>query len=158
MGKYYFVGSGIAARAGAAPLIRDGGASGKDIVMFEESRQFGGVFDAHGNLETGYYMSGSRMFEAMHQCTFDLLASIPSLSHPNVSIKEETDQANAAMPWHNKVRLVDRDGNIPDARTMGFSEQDRLDLVKIMVEPERMLDDKRISDCFEEHCRNGSGF
>jgi oleate hydratase len=149
--KYYFVGSGIAALAGATLLIRDGGVSGKDIVIFEESHQFGGAFDAHGNADTGYYMSGSRMFEAMYQCTFDLLASIPSLSDPNISIKQETDQAHAATPWHNKVRLVDRDGNIPDFHTKGFSERDRLDLVKIMAEPERMLDDKRIDDCFEEH-------
>jgi oleate hydratase len=150
MSKYYFVGSGIAALAGAAVLIRDGGVSGKDIVLFEESHQLGGAFDAHGNAETGYYMSGSRMFEAMYQCTFDLLASIPSLSNPNISVKEETDLARVATPWHNKVRLVDRDGNIPDFHALGLSERDRVDLVKIMAEPEHLLDDKRINDCFEE--------
>ncbi|MGI4746803.1 MAG: oleate hydratase, partial [Janthinobacterium lividum] len=82
---------------------------------------------------------------------FDLLASIPSVSNPNISIKEETDQANARWPWYNKTRLVDRDGNIPDFHTMGFDERDRIDLVKIMVEPESFLDGKRITDCFDEH-------
>lgn len=151
MSKYYFVGSGIASLAGATFLIRDGGVSGRDIVILEESHQFGGAFDAHGDAEQGYYMSGSRMFEAKYECTFDLLASIPSVSNPNISVKEETDQANAKWPWYNKARLVDRDGNIPDFHKMGFNERDRVDLVKIMAEPESFLDSKRISDCFEEH-------
>ncbi len=151
MPKYYFVGSGIASLAGAVFLIRDGGISGKDIVIFEESHAFGGAFDAHGDAEHGYFMSGSRMFEAMYRCTFDLLASIPSLSNPNISIKEETDQANARWPWHNKVRLVDRDGNVPNFHAMGFNERDRLALITIMAEPESFLDGKRISDCFGEH-------
>lgn len=151
MSKYYFVGSGIASLAGAVLLVRDGGISGKDIVILEESHEFGGAFDAHGDAEHGYYMSGSRMFEAMYQCTFDVMASIPSISNPNISVKEETDQANAKWPWHNKVRLVDRDGNIPDFHKMGFDERDRIDLVKIIAEPERLLDGKRITDCFGAH-------
>ncbi|QCB44346.1 oleate hydratase [Sphingomonas sp. PAMC26645] len=151
MSKYYFVGSGIASLAGAVFLIRDGGVSGSDIVIFEESHQFGGAFDAHGDAENGYFMSGSRMFEAMYQCTFDLLASIPSATNPNISVKEETDQANAEWPWHNKVRLVDRDGHVPDFHTMGFSERDRIQLVAIMAEPEALLDGKRITDCFGDH-------
>ena len=138
MSKYYFVGSGIASLAGAVVLIRDGDISGKDIVIFEESKALGGAFDAHGDVEHGYFMSGSRMFEAMYQCTFNLMASIPSVSNPNISVKEETDQANAKWPWHNKVRLVDRDGHIPDFHKLGFSERDRIDLVKIIAEPELM--------------------
>ncbi|TXC71978.1 oleate hydratase [Sphingomonas ginsenosidivorax] len=151
MSHYYFVGSGIAALAGAVFLIRDGGVSGKDIVIFEESHAFGGAFDAHGDAEHGYFMSGSRMFESMYQCTFDLLASIPSATNPNISVKEETDQANAKWPWHNKVRLVDRDGRVPDFHTMGFSERDRIQLVALIAEPEALLDGKRITDCFGEH-------
>ncbi|CAN5140843.1 oleate hydratase [soil metagenome] len=151
MSKYYFVGSGIASLAGAVFLIRDGGVSGKDIIILEESHEFGGAFDAHGDAEHGYFMSGSRMFEAKYECTFDLLASIPAATNPNISIKEETDQANAKWPWYNKTRLVDRDGNIPDFHRMGFSERDRIDLVRIMAEPESFLDSKRITDCFGEH-------
>lgn len=151
MSTYYFVGSGIAALAGAVILIRDGSVSGKHIVIFEESHALGGAFDAHGDAEHGYFMSGSRMFEAMYQCTFDLMASIPSISNPNISVKAETDEANARLPWYNKVRLVDRDGNIPDFHKLGFSERDRIDLVKIISEPEFMIDGKRITDCFGAH-------
>jgi oleate hydratase len=151
MSKYYFVGSGIASLAGAVFLIRDGGVAGKDITIFEEAHALGGAFDAHGDAEHGYYMSGSRMFEAYYLCTFDLLASIPSISNPAMSVKAETDAANAKWAWHNKVRLVDRDGRVPDFHTMGFTELDRIDLVKIIAEPEFMLDGKRITDCFGPH-------
>jgi oleate hydratase len=151
MSKYYFVGSGIASLAGAVFLIRDGGVAGKDIAIFEESHAIGGAFDAHGDSEHGYYMSGSRMFEAFYLCTFDLLASIPSISNPGISVKEETDRASAKWPWLNKVRLVDREGHIPDFHKMGFAERDRIDLVKIIAEPESLLDGKRITDCFAPH-------
>ena len=70
MSKYYFIGSGIASLAGAVLLICDGGISGYDIVIHEESHEFGGAFDAHGDAEPCYFMSGSRMFEAVYQCTF----------------------------------------------------------------------------------------
>ena len=48
LSAYYFVGSGIASLAGAAYLIRDGGVAGKDIVILEESNEFGGALDASG--------------------------------------------------------------------------------------------------------------
>ncbi len=151
MSKYYFVGSGIASLAGAAFLIRDGGVLGKDIVILEESHDFGGAFDAHGDASNGYFMSGSRMFEAKYLCTFGLLASIPSVSNPQISVKEETEQAEKNARWFNKARLVDRGGKITNFHELGFSERDRLDLVGVMAKPEHVLDGKRIADCFEEH-------
>lgn len=151
MGKHYFVGSGIASLAGAAFLIRDGGIPGHDIIIFEESRQAGGAFDAHGDAAHGYYMSGSRMFEEKYLCTADLLSWIPSASDPQRSIQEETEQAATTVPWHNKARLVDRDGRITAFHELGFDERDRFDLLAIMAKPESLLDGKRISECFRPH-------
>jgi len=151
MSTYTFVGSGIASLAGAVILIRDAAVVGKDIVIIEESRLTGGAFDAHGDAEHGYFMSGSRMFEAMYQCTFDLLDSIPSASDPAISVTEETNRGAKKLPWDAKVRLVNRDGNVPDAHSMGFTERDRIDLTKLIAEPETLLDDKRITDCFQPH-------
>lgn len=151
MAKYYFVGSGIASLSGAAFLIRDAGVSGRDIVILEESHQFGGAFDAHGDAKDGYFMSGSRMFEAKYLCTFDLMGSIPSISNPNISVTKETELADKAAPWFNKARLVDRDGKIINFHELGFSEKDRLDLLALMGMPESHYDSKRITDCFDEH-------
>jgi oleate hydratase len=151
MSKYYFVGSGIASLAGAAYLIRDGHVSGGDIVIFEESKEIGGALDAHGTPKSGYFMSGSRMFEHKYNATFDLLSFIPSVSDPNISVKEETDRAELDAQWYNKARLVNREGKIINFHELGFSERDRIDIIALMARPEIGLDSKRISDCFEAH-------
>ena len=131
-------------------MIRDGAAEGSEIVIFEESNEFGGALDAHGDPVTGYFMSGSRMFESKYNCTFDLMSSIPSLSDPGISVTEETNLAAAQTPWFDKARLVDRNDEIADAHTLGFSERDRIDLIALMATPEHRLDSKRITDCFTE--------
>ncbi len=69
MAKAYLVGSGIAALAAAAFLIRDGGFDGTDIHLFEEQMGIGGGLDAGGTAEAGYTMRGGRMFEAEFRCT-----------------------------------------------------------------------------------------
>ena len=151
MSKYYFVGSGIASLAGAAFLIRDAHASGSDITIFEADDVVGGALDAHGSPQSGYFMSGSRMFEHHYNATDDLLSFIPSISDPTISIKEETDRVEMTSEWHNNARLIDRDGRIIDFHKMGFSEIERLDLVAFMARSEHSLDSKRISDCFGDH-------
>lgn len=40
--------------------------------------------------------------------------------------------------WDDAARLVDADGKITDIRSMGFSERDRLELVKCLATPEGM--------------------
>jgi oleate hydratase len=147
--KYYFVGSGIASLAGAAYLIHDGNINGADIVIFEELKEFGGSFDAHGSPQGGYFMSGSRMFEHKYNATFDLFSFIPSASDPNLSVKQETELAEKEALWHNRARLVNGEGKIIDFHKLGFSEKERIDLLALMVKPEKALDSKRITDCFD---------
>ncbi|MEY9301360.1 myosin-crossreactive antigen [Bradyrhizobium elkanii] len=87
----YLVGTGIAALAAAAYLVKEGGLSGPNIVLFEQMEQFGGSLDAHGNPKDGYVMRGGRMFEERFNCTYDLLSFIPSIGDPMKS-------ANAPLP------------------------------------------------------------
>jgi len=145
---YYFVGSGIASLAGAVYLIRDAGVDGHDIVILEESADFGGALDAHGSPETGYFMSGSRMFESEYRCTFDLLSAIPSGSNPLISVREETNRVAVENSWNDKARLVNRDGTIAECHHLGLDERERADLLTLVMEPERLLDGKRITDRF----------
>lgn len=148
MAKAYLVGSGIASLSAAAFLIRDGGFAGSDIVIFEEQDREGGSLDAAGSPQTGYTMRGGRMFEIHFDCTYDLLASIPSLDDPSKSVTEDTFAFHEDFAWDDHARLVDADGKVVDAHSMGFSERDRLELVKCVGTPERALDGKRITDCF----------
>ncbi|MFD8303652.1 oleate hydratase [Streptomyces sp. NPDC059690] len=151
MAKAYLVGGGISALAAAAFLIRDGGFEGADIHLFEEQRQLGGSLDAGGTADAGYSMRGGRMFEAEFRCTYDLLSGIPTLDDPSVSVTEEILAGHEEFGWDDAARLVDGEGRIVDTSTMGFSERDRLELVRCLASAESRLDGKRITDCFGEH-------
>ncbi|WP_419993309.1 oleate hydratase [Streptomyces boninensis] len=148
MPKAYLVGSGIAALSAAAFLIREGGFAGEDIVLLEEQDREGGSLDAAGSPESGYTMRGGRMFEIHFECTYDLLGSIPSLNDPAKSVTEDTFAFHEDFAWDDHARLVDAAGQLVDAHSMGFTERDRLELVKCTATPERELDGKRITDCF----------
>ncbi|TPQ17747.1 oleate hydratase [Streptomyces sporangiiformans] len=151
MAKAYLVGSGIAALAAATFLIRDGGFDGADIHLFEEQRRIGGSLDADGTADAGYTMRGGRIFEAEYRCTYNLLSGIPTLDDPSVSVTEEILAGHEDFAWDDIARLVDGEGQIVDTRSMGFSELDRLELVRCVATPEGHLDGRRISDCFGEH-------
>ncbi|MEU1289870.1 oleate hydratase [Kitasatospora sp. NPDC005856] len=150
MAKAYLVGSGIAALSAAAFLIRDGGFAGSDIHLFEEQQEIGGSLDAGGTPQTGYTMRGGRMFEARFRCTYDLLADIPSLDDPSKSATQDILDSHDESPWDDAARLVTEGGRIVDGHAMGFSERHRLELVTCLATPERLLDGKRITDCFTE--------
>jgi oleate hydratase len=120
-------------------------------VLLEESAHYGGALEAHGGPASGYFMSGSRLFESTYACTFDLLSSIPSRSDPAISVAEETERVRATEVWNNRARLVDRNGKIADFHALGLSERDRIDLISLLTQSERALDAKRISDCFAGH-------
>jgi oleate hydratase len=151
MAKAYLVGSGIAALAAATYLIREGGFDGADIHLFEAQRTVGGSLDAGGTPDTGYTMRGGRMFDAESRCTYDLLSGIPSLDDPSVSVAQEILTGHEDFAWDDAARLVGKDGEIVDVGSMGFSERDRLELVRCLATPESRLDGTRISDCFGEH-------
>ncbi len=150
MAKAYLVGSGIASLSAAAFLIREGGFAGGDIHIFEEQDKLGGSLDAAGTPEDGYTMRGGRMFETQFRCTYDLLSGIPSVDDPQVSVTQDIFDAHGELGWDDVSRLVDEHGAIMDARSMGFSERDRLELVKVLATPEALLDGKRIADCFSD--------
>jgi myosin-crossreactive antigen len=148
--KAYLVGSGIASLSAACYLIRDGGLKGENIIIFDESEKFGGSLDAGGNPKDGYSMRGGRMFEEKFNCTYDLLSFIPSISNPDKSAKEELMEFHQEFFWNDKARLV-AGGEIVDVANLGFQEKDRLDLVKLCVTPEKLLENKTITDCFHPH-------
>ncbi|MFJ7175201.1 oleate hydratase [Streptomyces massasporeus] len=151
MAKAYLVGSGVAALAAATFLIRDGGFDGADIHLFEERREIGGALDADGTADAGCTMPDGRMLEAEFRCTYDLLSGIPSLDDPSVSVTQEILAGHEDFAGDDVARLVDGDGKFVDTRSMGFSERDRLELVRCLATPEGHLDGKRITDCFGEH-------
>jgi oleate hydratase len=147
--KAYLVGGGIASLASAAYLIRDGRLPGGNISIFEETPLLGGSLDGAGSPDQGYVIRGGRMFTyEAYSCTFDLLSFIPSLTDPSKTVKDEIYEFNERFVSHSNSRLV-RSGEKVDVSRMGFSNKDRLDLLKIMAVSEDSLGAKRIEDVFE---------
>lgn len=144
---HHLIGGGIASLSAAVFLIRDAGMSGKDITIYEQSDRFGGSLDGGGSPENGYSTRGGRMFEPNFVCTFDLLASIPSLDAPDRTVKDDIDAFNLEVVGSSRCRLV-RKGEKADASSFGFAARDLLDLTWLLMRPEGFLANATIEDCF----------
>lgn len=150
--KAYVVGSGIASLSAAVLLIRDGGLSGTRIRILEELPVAGGALDASGSAQHGYVTRGGRMLtEETYVCLWNVLQSIPSLEDPAQSIKDEVWAFNAQWRSDSKARLIDKQHRILDASDLGFNPHDRLEIMRLLATPERVLGTKRIEDCFSTH-------
>ncbi len=145
--KAYLLGGGIGSLAAAAFMIRDGGFSGSNIFILEVKSILGGSLDGTGNPVDGYSMRGGRMLTTdNYECTWDLYKSIPSLNSPNKTVFDETVEFNEQHKSNCMARLVDhRRGKVP-VSSMGFSMQDRQELLKLSQAEEKELAASRITD------------
>ena len=107
----------------------------------------GGGFFLGGSAASGYNLPGS-VFDAEFRCTFDLLATIPSASNPTVSVKDEFFTFNERHPFRDRAHIIDRDGKIVHGPHFGLSLRDGLDLARLSLTPEAMLDGRRIEEFF----------
>ncbi|SFH60918.1 oleate hydratase [Collimonas sp. OK307] len=145
--KAYLVGGGVGSMAAAAFMIRDGKMQGSDITIIEAAAVPGGSLDGCGSPEQGYSMRGGRMLTFdNYECTWDLFKTIPSLTAKNKSVLEETIEFNELYRSDSKARLIDRwRGKIP-VTSMGFSMQDRAELLKLCNTDEDVLSNSSITD------------
>lgn len=150
--QVYFIGGGLASMAGAAYLIRDANFNGEHIHIIEGMHILGGSNDGTGNVKNGFVCRGGRMLnEETYENFWELFSSIPSLEMPNQSVTEEILNFDHLHPTHAQARLVDREGNILDAHSMGFNNSDRIAMTRLLAIPEEKLDDMTIEDWFEPH-------
>lgn len=145
--KAYLVGGGIGSLAAAAFMIRDGGVPGGNISIFEALPVMGGSLDGAGDPARGYSLRGGRMLTTdNYECTWDLFKSIPSLATDGKSVFDETLDFNKKYKSHSMARLVDRRRAKVPVTSMGFSMQDRVELLKLTNVDEETLGASRITD------------
>jgi oleate hydratase len=148
----YLVGGGIASLAAATFLVRDAGVAGPDIHILEESQRVGGALDGSGDPMRGYVTRGGRMLEEeAYVCLWNLLDTIPTLTDPELSVREEITQFNEAWRTDARARLIGKDHRILDATDLGFDAGDRLELTTLLAMPERLLGARRIDELFSPH-------
>ena len=145
--KAYLVGGGIGSLSAAAFMIRDGGLPGGNISILEAAPVMGGSLDGAGDPAGGYSMRGGRMVTTdNYECTWDLYKSIPSLNRTGKTVFDETVEFNEEHKSHSLARLVDsRRAKVP-VTSMGFSMQDRIELLKLSRADEEALGASCITD------------
>lgn len=150
-GKAYFIGGGLGNLAGAAYLIRDCEMAGDQITIYEGLHILGGSNDGIGSPEKGFVCRGGRMLnEETYENFWELFRSIPSLNNPDRSVTQEILNFDHAHPTCAKARLVDQAGRILDVKSMGFTQKERMALLKLMKTPEEQLDDMTIEQWFKD--------
>lgn len=145
--KAYLIGGGIGSLAAAAFMIRDANFPAANIVILEALPVMGGSLDGSGDPISGYSLRGGRMLTTdNYECTWDLFKSIPSLIQPNTTVFKETVAFNKKYVAHSLARLVDRRQAKVAVTSMGFSLQDRVELLKLTMTDEAKLGSTRITD------------
>ena len=149
--KAYFIGGGLGNLAGAAYLIRDCNMPGEQITIFEGMHILGGSNDGIGTPEKGFVCRGGRMLnEETYENFWELFRTIPSLEHPGRSVTEEILNFDHAHPTFAKARLIDKEGKILNVTSMGFTQKERMALLRLMNTPEHKLDDLTIEEWFAD--------
>lgn len=145
--KAYLIGGGIGSLAAAAFMIRDGSLPGENIWILEAAPYMGGSLDGSGDSTAGYSMRGGRMLTTdNYECTWDLYKSIPSVNQEGKSVFDETVEFNETHKSHSLARLVDcRRAKVP-VTSMGFSMQDRIELLNLSQADEDELGASCITD------------
>ena len=145
--KAYLVGGGIGSLAAAAFMIRDGNLPGGNISILEATPIMGGSLDGAGDPAGGYSLRGGRMLTTdNYECTWDLYKSIPSLNNKGKTVFDETVEFNEKHKAHSMARLVDsRRAKVP-VTSMGFSMQDRIELLKLTNADEEKMGASCITD------------
>ncbi|MDZ4854122.1 MAG: oleate hydratase [Nitrospirota bacterium] len=145
--KAYLVGGGIGSLAAAAFMIRDGNLPGEHISILEATPIMGGSLDGAGDPANGYSLRGGRMLTTdNYECTWDLYKSIPSLSNTGKTVFDETVEFNEKHKAHSMARLVDRRRAKVPVTSMGFSMQDRMELLKLSNADEDTMGTSCITD------------
>lgn len=151
--QIWLAGGGIAAMAAAVFLIRDAKIPGENIHILESLALPGGALDGSTSpVQHGYVTRGGRMLEEeAYQTLWNLLASIPSLDNPAISVRQEILDFNQRVKTESHARLIDRHHHIIDASEYGFNSKDRLELTRLLASPEHSLGSRRIDELFSEH-------
>jgi oleate hydratase len=145
----WFVGSGLAALAGAAFLIRDGQMPGKQITILEQQQLPGGALDGIKEPKKGFVIRGGREMEEHFECLWDLYRSIPSLEIEGASVLDEFYWLNKDDPNSSLQRATMNRGE--DAHTDGLftlSEQAQKEIVKLFLATREEMENKRIHEVF----------
>ena len=153
----YIIGSGLAALTAACYLVRDGQMKGEHVRILEKEQLAGGACDGWKYEDVGYVMRGGREMDNHFEVMWDLFHSIPSIETEGVSVLDEYYWLNKEDPNYSLCRATINRGE--DAHTDGkfdISDKGAMEIMKLFFTPEEDLQDKKITDFFDDEVLNSN--
>ena len=153
----YIIGSGLAALTAACYLVRDGQMKGEHVHILEKEQLAGGACDGWKFENVGYVMRGGREMDNHFEVMWDLFRSIPSIETEGVSVLDEYYWLNKEDPNYSLCRATVNRGE--DAHTDGkfdISDKGAMEIMKLFFTPEEDLQDKKITDFFDDEVLNSN--
>ena len=153
----YIIGSGLAALTAACYLVRDGQMKGEHVHILEKEKLAGGACDGWKYEDVGYVMRGGREMDNHFEVMWDLFHSIPSIETEGVSVLDEYYWLNKEDPNYSLCRATVNRGE--DAHTDGkfdISDKGAMEIMKLFFTPEEDLQDKKITDSFDDEVLNSN--
>ena len=153
----YIIGSGLAALTAACYLVRDGQMKGEHVHILEKEQLAGGACDGWKYEDVGYVMRGGREMDNHFEVMWDLFHSIPSIETEGVSVLDEYYWLNKEDPNYSLCRATVNRGE--DAHTDGkfdISDKGAMEIMKLFFTPEEDLQDKKITDFFDDEVLNSN--
>ena len=148
----YIVGSGLAGLSAAFYLVRDAKVKGENIHILETLPRAGGSCDGYHDINKGYYMRGGREMDNHFECMWDLYRSVPSIENKGMTVLDEYYYLNKEDPNYSLCRAtVNRGENANTKNLFTLDREAQNQLLKLYLTPEKDLEDKKISECFDDH-------
>lgn len=146
----YIIGTGLAALTAACYLVRDARMPGKNIHILEMNDIAGGACDGRA-LPVGYVMRGGREMDNHFEVMWDLYRSIPSIENEGLTVLDEYYYLNKEDPNFSLCRAtVNRGQDAHTENKFGLSDKGAMEIAKLYMTPEKDLEDKKITDFFDE--------
>lgn len=149
----WLIGGGIASLATAVFLIKDVGVPASNIHIFDPHSHPGGGIGEAGNAESGYILSGGHHISYHDACIQKLLSSVPCDRTGSKSLWDNIVSRRSQQDHHerpvNRLFVGGSSGPVPlKAENLGLDFHNRMELIKLLLEREDMLNDKSIADTF----------
>ena len=153
----YIIGTGLAGLSAAFYLVRDGQVKGENIHLIEKLPVSGGSCDGLKDITKGYYMRGGREMDNHFECMWDMFRDVPSIENPEVSVLDEYYQLNKKDPNYSLCRVtIDRGKDAHTDKKFTLSKKAAMEIMKLYLTPEKDLEDKKISDVFDDEFWNSN--
>jgi oleate hydratase len=153
----WLIGSGIASLAAAVHLIKDAKVPASNIHLLDVHTSTGGGIKSCGNAQNGYMLYTGCLPYFHDKCVEELLSHVPSTEAPDKSILDtirDFERYEAPRPQGTATtRILKRGGSgleRVDTDHLHIGSQQRLELLKIMLESERALGGRQIQEFFDD--------